>query len=99
MWITETQISLVKPKDGLIAFASVVINNCIYLGSIGVHEKLDGTGYRLTYPTKNYGHNSQHIYHPINRTISKAIEDAVFEKLKDVMNKGSSNVRYSGNHA
>ena len=52
MKITEVQIDFIKPKDGLIAFASLVLNGDIYLSSIGVHKKVDGTDFRLTYPSK-----------------------------------------------
>jgi DNA-binding cell septation regulator SpoVG len=83
--ITEVQIVPVKAKEGLVAFASIVFNDGFFLGSIGVHSKLDGTGFRLTYPTKKVGNRNINIYHPINKVVSQAIEDAVFGKLKDVM--------------
>ncbi|PIQ78110.1 hypothetical protein COV82_01840 [Candidatus Peregrinibacteria bacterium CG11_big_fil_rev_8_21_14_0_20_46_8] len=77
--ITEIQIVPIKPQDGLIGFASFVLNGCLYLGSIGIHTRLDGTGLRLTYPTKG----AINIYHPINKEVSKAIEEAVFSKAKE----------------
>jgi len=86
MKITEIQITPIQPKDGLVAFASVVVENSLYLGFIGVYTRLDGLGYRLTYPTKKIGDKSINIYHPINREISKAIEQAVFNKLKEIFN-------------
>ena len=49
MKISEINIQLIKPVNGLVAFASVVLDDKIYLGSIGVHSRLDGTGYRHTY--------------------------------------------------
>ena len=36
MKIAEIQITPIKPKDGLVAFASVVLDNSVYLGFIGV---------------------------------------------------------------
>ncbi len=95
--ITEIQIIPVKPKDGLVAFASLVLDGCIYLTSIGVHQKLDGSGYRLTYPAKPVGMRNINFFHPIIRDLSKAIEEAVFAKLKDVMNK--TNDRHRGSDA
>lgn len=83
MKITEVQIDFIKPNNGLIAFASLVLNSDIYLSSIGIHKKIDGTGYRITYPSK--GKHS--VYYPINRMAGQAIETAIFEKLKDVMKK------------
>ena len=84
MMITEVQITPIKPKDGLIAFASVVVENSLYLGFLGVYTRLDGTGYRITYPTKKVGENSLNIYHPINKETSRAIEEAIILKAKEI---------------
>jgi stage V sporulation protein G len=86
MKITEIQITPIKPKDGLVAFASLVMDDSLYLGFIGVYTRLDGLGYRLTYPTKKIGDNSINIYHPINKEAGKAVEEAVFKKLKEIFN-------------
>jgi stage V sporulation protein G len=94
MEITEVQISLIKPREGLVAFASVVISNAIYLGSIGIHKKFDGSGYRLTYPTRANSAHKSNIYHPINSVTSKAIEDAILSKFKDVIRKGCNDAGY-----
>ena len=83
MKITEVQITPIKHKDGLVGFASIVLENSVYLGFIGVYTRFDGTGYRLTYPTKKVGEKSINIYHPINRETSKAIEEAVISKLRE----------------
>ena len=85
MQITEVSIDLIKPTNGLIGFASLVINNEIFLSSIGIHKKLDGSGYRLTYPSKG----TYSIYYPITKITGKAIETAIFNKLNDVMKKVS----------
>jgi stage V sporulation protein G len=87
MTITEIQILPIKPNNGLIAFASVVLDNCLYLGSIGVYKRLDGTGYRITYPTKKIGDNNINIYHPINIETSKTIEKAIILKAEELLNK------------
>jgi len=86
MKITEINITPIKPKDGLVGFASVVLDNSIYLGFIGIYTKLDGTGYRLTYPTKKIGDKSINIYHPINKEASKVIEETIFKKLNNILN-------------
>jgi len=78
--ITEVQITTIKPKDGLLAFASVVLNNDIFLGSIGIYCRPHG-GYRLTYPTRKF----LNVYHPINSDISKIIEDAVISKYEELI--------------
>ena len=86
MRITEVQIIPIKPVNGLVAIASVVFDDCLYLGSIGVYTKLNGFGYRITYPTKDRGGKSFNIYHPIRKEVSKAIEAAVIEKAEAALN-------------
>ena len=87
MRVTEVDIAFVKPKDGLVAFASVVLDDQVFLGGIAIHQKLVGSGYRLTYPTRKVGETQFSLFHPIRKPIGLTIERAVFEKLKDVMSK------------
>lgn len=82
--ISEINISIIKPKDGLIGFASLVLYNSIYLSSIGIYRKLSG-GYRITYPTKIINNQNFEIFHPINSELSKAIEEAIFSKIKEIL--------------
>lgn len=82
--IREIAIIPLKPKDGLIALASCIIDEKLYIGSIGIYTKLKG-GYRLTYPTKKIGDNSINIYHPINKTVGDSIEKAIVGKYEQLM--------------
>lgn len=84
MSISEVQITPVKPSNGLIAFASVVLDKKIYLGSIAVYRRLDGTGFRITYPSKKVGDRNIQIYHPITRTMGWEIEIAITQKAKNI---------------
>lgn len=93
MSITEVQIIPIKPFDGLVGFASLVLNQKLYLGSIGIHTKIDGTGYRLTYPTKKIGDKNINLYHPINREFGLEIERAVLDKAKEVFGNEKCNER------
>jgi len=85
MKITEIQIIPIKPKDGLVAFGSVVLDENIYLGSIGIHKKRDGSGFRITYPTKKIGNKDINIYHPINQEASRIIEEAIIDKASKIL--------------
>ncbi|MBL3677508.1 MAG: septation protein SpoVG family protein [Alphaproteobacteria bacterium] len=85
MKISEVEIVLIKPRNGLIGFASLVVGGALYLGGIGVHAKRDGSGYRLTYPTKQGGKDALRLHHPITRAAGKALEAAIFTKLNAVM--------------
>ena len=84
MKISEIQIIPVKPQEGLVAFASFVLEDCLYLGSIGILTRPEG-GYRLVYPTKKVGIRSINIYHPINKEFANLIEKEVIAKFEDVM--------------
>lgn len=85
--ISEVQVMPIKARDGLIGFASLVLNDQLFIGSIGIHSKLDNSGYRLTYPTKVVGKIGIHVYHPITRELSSEIERTIFNKFKEVMEK------------
>ena len=87
MYVTEVDIAFVKPKDGLVAFASVVLDDQLFLSGIAIHQKLVGSGYRLTYPTRKVGDAQFTLFHPIRRPIGHAIEQAILEKMKDVMSR------------
>lgn len=87
--VSEVQIIPIKPNGGLVAFASFVFGDQLYLTSVGIHSKLDGSGFRLTYPTKQVGGKDLNIYHPINRETSEAIEKEVISKFKEVMKKSN----------
>lgn len=82
--ITEIQIAPIKPRNGLVGFANIVIENSIHLGSIGIHAKLDKSGYRITYPTKKVGERDLNIFYPINREMSKKIEEAIIKKAEQM---------------
>src|SRR3989344_3195562 len=86
MTISEIQIVPIKPQDGLVAFASFVLDNSLYLGSIGIITRPEG-GYRLVYPTKKVGLRNINIFHPINKTFAESIENEVISKFEDVMKK------------
>jgi stage V sporulation protein G len=84
--LSEIQIIPIKPQNGLVGFASFVLDNNLYLGSIGIMTRPQG-GYRLTYPTKTVGARDINIYHPINKPFAEEIEKEVLKELEKVMNK------------
>lgn len=98
MLITEVNITPVKPKSGLIGIASLVIDGNIYLNSIAVYIKLDGS-YRLLYPTKLVGSRSLGLFYPINREASRAIEEAVFKKCSEVFEGRNDDRHYQAGTA
>lgn len=96
MRVSEVNITPVKPNNGLVGIASVVIDENIYLNSIAIYTKLDGS-YRLLYPTKIVGSNSLGLFYPINRTASKVIEEAVFKRCIEVFEGRNEDDRHDQN--
>jgi len=83
MQATEVDIAFVKPKDGLIALATVVLDDQLYLSGIEIHSKLVGSGYRLIYPTRKVGEAQFSMFHPTGKPVGLAIEQSIVEKLKN----------------
>ena len=75
--IANIRIFPVRPQDGLVAFASAIINEWMYVGSIAIHEKKDGSGYRITYPTRKSKGKDLNLFHPITQECSKIIEESI----------------------
>lgn len=102
MKISEIQIIPIKPKDGIVAFASFVINEKIYFSSVAIMTRPSGD-YRLIYPTKKVLGRDISIYHPIKQDIGVAIQEAVITKYEDVTKEdandryGSFSARYDAN--
>jgi stage V sporulation protein G len=88
--ISEVQILPIKPKDGLVAIASLVLDYDFYLGSIGVVTRPSG-GYRLLYPTKKIGERNINLFHPINRETAVEIEEVIIRRFEEVMNHDRHN--------
>ena len=84
--LSEIQIIPIKPQNGLVAFASFVLDGSLYLGSIGVVTRPNG-GYRLVYPTKKVAERNLNIFYPINREFALAIETEVVKRFEEVMKK------------
>lgn len=79
--ISEVQVVPVKPQNGLVGLASVVFNNSLYLGSLGIYTRPAG-GYRLTYPTKKL--SKTNVFHPIDKETGEQIEHAVIAKFEQI---------------
>ena len=98
--ISEIQIVPIKPKDGLVAFASFIINNQFYIGDIAIYTRPSGEDYRLVYPSKILPNGKLiNCVHPINRHTAEIIKEAVIKAYQDLsqkvtIKKGSSEPEY-----
>jgi len=92
--ISEIQIIPVKPKDGLVAFASCVINGQLYIGNIAIYSRPDGNSFRLAYPTKTLPNGKQiNCVHPISRDAGEAIRKQIVERFMEVSSKVTKTLR------
>ena len=89
--ISEIQIIPVKPKEGLVAFASCVINNAIYIGNIAIYTSPSTqSGFRLVYPVKILPNGKEiHCVHPINKEAGELISKAIIGKYKEILLKAT----------
>jgi len=97
--ISEIQIIPVKPKDGLIAFASYVINNAIYVGNIAIYTSPSSPEkFRLVYPEKVLPNGKKiHCVHPINREVGELISKEITKKLKEIILRATEGEKLGGN--
>ena len=86
--ISGIQVIPVKPNEGLIGFASFVLDDKYYVSSVAIYTRLDGSGgYRLVYPTKKVGEKNINIFHPINQEIGEIIEQEVIKKINEIFDE------------
>lgn len=78
--ITEVEIVGVKPQGGLVAFASFVLNQNFYMGSIAVFAKPDGQ-LRLVYPKKN----NINCFYPLNKVAGEHIRTVIEQKCLKIL--------------
>src|SRR5262249_39007597 len=83
--ISEIEVQPVRANRGLIAFASCVINNQFFLGSIAIHTKLDGSGLRLVFPAKTLANGkSIPIFYPITKEVGGLFLESITEHLDHI---------------
>jgi DNA-binding cell septation regulator SpoVG len=92
--ITEIQIVPIIPRDGIVAFASVIFEDAFYLGSIAIITRPHG-GYRLSYPTRKLVGTNVRVFYPINKEVAALIEQAVIEKYESVVKERPASAKRS----
>ena len=86
--ISEIQVIPVKPRNGLLAFCSFILNNSFYVGDIAIYSRLDGSGYRLVFPEKILSNGLKiNCCHPINKETTYFIEKKVTTAFNILLNK------------
>ena len=89
--ISEIQIIPLKPKEGLVAFASCVVNKALYIGNIAIYTSLSTQeAFRLVYPVKILPNGKEiHCVHPINKEAGEAILKEIIKKFREVILKAT----------
>lgn len=84
-----SQISIVpigRSQNGLIAFAECLLDGKFYVGGIGVYTLLNGSGFRLTYPTKALANGTQiPLFHPTDSITGQEIQRAISAEVKRLL--------------
>ncbi len=89
--VSEVEIVPIKPKDGLVAFASCLVNGQLYLGDIAIHTRPDGTGFRLVYPAKTLPHGKTiNAVHPVTKEAGETIHRAVIARFQQLITKNEA---------
>jgi len=84
--ISEISIVPIKTQNGLVAFAECVLDKKYFVGGIGVYTLLDGSGFRITFPTKLLKNGTQiPLFHPINSEVGQAIQQAISNEVKRLL--------------
>lgn len=79
--VSEVKVRLVdRHDDGLIAWASCVVNRALFLNNIAVRNSREGK-LILSFPVRKKGNMKYFHFHPITREATRIIEDAILDKL------------------
>jgi DNA-binding cell septation regulator SpoVG len=81
MKISKVKIKKVAPKDGLVGFASCVIDDSLYLGNIAVFTRLNQVDkIRLVFPVKELDNIKIAMFKPLTSDLYYALEVAIADK-------------------
>jgi DNA-binding cell septation regulator SpoVG len=82
MIITKIKIRKVTPKDGLVGFASFVLDDSLYLGNIAVFSRLNKDTFRLVFPEKKVKDKAVSLFHPVTSVFYFQLEEAINNEFK-----------------
>jgi|GEM_PF-1977193 len=93
--ITDLDLIAVKPQGSLIGFANFVVGQAFSVNGVAIHQRLNGEGIRLVYPSKRLNSGREiTLLHPANSDTYQMLESVIFEKLKQ-LNIGGKYREYS----
>ena len=85
--VEEVQVTVVKPQNGLVCFASCSINKCFYIGNIALYSSpTHPLGFRAVFPTKKLTSGQQlRIFYPYTKEAEEAVTSAIIKKYVELM--------------
>lgn len=94
--LTEIEIFPIKPNNGLLGFASFILNGQFYIGNIGLHSRPDGS-IRLIYPNKLLPNGKiVSSFHPITKNAGSEITRQVALKYNNILTNSISKPTLGG---
>lgn len=85
--ISEINLLPVRPRNGLISFASCLFDGKLSLNSIAIYTRPKG-GYRLVYPAKTLPNGKLiNLFYPIDRETGEIIHEAIIGKFEELVEK------------
>lgn len=86
--VSEIEIIPIKPKQGLVAFTSCVINNQFYIGNIAIYTTFNENEFRLVYPTKILPNGKVvNCIHPINKETGENMRKAISKVFRNTISR------------
>jgi len=76
--ITEVDFQPIRPRGGLLGFASMVLDQALRLSGIAVYSRPDGSGIRLVFPQRTLPHGAVvELICPITRQCGELLTKVV----------------------
>lgn len=80
-------VPLKKSREGLVSFASCVLNNQFYIGNIAIYTSPSSKdGFRLVFPNKKLASGQVvDCFHPINKEAEQQVTSAIVKRYLELM--------------
>ncbi len=86
--VTEVDFQPIRPRQGLLGFASLVLNHSLRIAGIAVYARPDGSGIRLVFPERMLPHGAKiELICPITRPCGELLTQAVAEYIRQLEKK------------
>lgn len=92
MKITEIEIYPVPPKQGLVAFASFLLDGWLKFNGVALYTTPNGLPYRIVFPDTRLPNGLRaNVVHPIDQLAYSAIRDAINQEYQRLLMRWQAN--------